>query len=229
MDRLFWLSYALLWLSVLGLGLLVFMLLRELGRIYLGRSSSFVGDGPAIGERVPDLSVETGERSVSLSELIAGSDYTTLLITLLDCSLCTGAADAVERSTRNSEELGGVILVDGGDLGHFAEYGERGGCQVARLAEGDSHAELRIRATPFALLVDADLTVLAKGILNDDRDLAALVEQAAPGARRELRADMGVQQHESEGSREEPAEGLAQAVRHVDGRHGARERAETRS
>jgi hypothetical protein len=219
MDSLFWLSYGLLWVSVVGLGLLVFLLFREIGRIYLGQSSSFTRDGVDIGRQLPDLSVQTPTASAVLSDLTAGSAYATVLVTRNDCSFCTEAADAVDRAARRSPKLGGVILVDGTDFGPFGSYDDQGGCNVGLLREGDV-GELKIRATPFALLVDGDLTVLAKGILNTDRDVSALVERASNEAGIDLQVELALDAPEGDGRVDRAGASARLPVHHVGGRNG---------
>jgi hypothetical protein len=174
MSSLFWLSYVLLWVIAVGSAILVFVLMRELGRIYLSQSSSFVRDGIAKGDRLPDVEVDTPGGTVSLPDLTAGNAYTVVLAVRPDCPYCPAAAEAVVHWTARAEGLGAVLLVAGGDLGRYESI------QKASAAGIDEHvleSTLRVRVTPFGFLVDRRATVLAKGLVNDTSHIEGLVEQ----------------------------------------------------
>jgi hypothetical protein len=179
MNSLFWVSYGLLWLATIGQGLLVFLLLRELGKVYLSQTSAYNRDGMPIGKRVPDLLLETPAGMMSLSELTDGSPYSAILLARSDCDLCDDAATVVRRWVSDSTKLRGVVLVEGDDLGG---YDDRGRSKVARLESGDLQRRLKVRGTPFLLFVNRELVVLSKGIVNTDAHMASLIERAGTEA-----------------------------------------------
>jgi hypothetical protein len=174
MSSLFWLSYVLLWLIAMGSAALVFVLMRELGRIYLSQSSSFIRDGIAKGRRLPEVQVSTRDGMTSLPDLTGRDAYTVVLAVRPDCPYCPAASDAVVHWAARREGLGAVLLVEGEHLGR---YGDIEGASAARVDAGVLQSTLRVRVTPFALLVDRRATVLAKGLVNDASHLERLVEQ----------------------------------------------------
>jgi hypothetical protein len=174
MSSLFWLSYALLWVIAVGAAALVFVLMREIGRIYLSQSSSFVRDGIAKGRELPDVKVGTAEEATSLRELLGRHPYTMVLAVRPDCPYCPAASEAVLDWAAGTDGLGVAVLVEGEDLGRYREIKD---ASVARLDTGMLQSALRVRATPFAFLADRQATVMAKGVVNDSGHIERLLEQ----------------------------------------------------
>lgn len=175
MDETFWVSYALLWVLVVGLGVIVLALFRELGRIYLSAPDSYHRDGVAVGRRLPNLELTLPQGAASLEQVLSPWPCSMVLATRPDCEFCPGAARAVAHGLEVLPDVAGVVLET--ELAPSAD-GELGGLVVAGMGpHGLSH--LGVRATPFAFVVARDRTVLAKGIVNDEGHLRELLEQAA--------------------------------------------------
>src|SRR5215210_5699136 len=64
MEGIWLVSYIVLWVLVIVLGLLVVLLYRQLGILYLGSAEGVSRDGLAVGTQAPDfeLSDQTGRR-----------------------------------------------------------------------------------------------------------------------------------------------------------------------
>jgi hypothetical protein len=188
MSTLFVASYVLLWILVVGQSIMLFILLRELGRIYLSQSSSFVRDGVAQGSPLPALPIMTPDGSAGLDSLYTGARYTALLVARPDCPYCPEAADVVRQWAGQAPELGAGVVVDGRELGAYADKGVPAGLLDPDMAR----RQLRVRATPFVFVVDHRGIVLGKGVINAADHLDEVLQRARdvsgaelPSARRD--------------------------------------------
>jgi hypothetical protein len=186
MSSLFWVSYVVLFVVVAVQSVLLYLLLREIGKIYLSESTSFIRDGVPTGKQLPDLSVTTAGGRERLADLVGAAPYAFVLVAQPDCSYCRDAAAALRRWAGGSAKLTSVTLVDGDDVTPYERISARA---VARLAPHDMHRRLRVRATPYVFLVDRSRRVLAKGLVNDERDVRDLIERSAGDAFSDLAPD----------------------------------------
>jgi hypothetical protein len=175
MSSLFWISYGLLWVTVLVTGVLVFLLLREIGRIYLAQTPGSAREGVAVGRRLPDLRLGTTDGDVRLRALLDGADHTVVLIASSGCGLCPEAAEALGEWVRAAPALGGVVLVDGDG---WESYASNAALDAAQLPAGAMNRELELSATPFAFVVDRELKVLSKGIVNNEGHIVKLLRES---------------------------------------------------
>jgi hypothetical protein len=168
------LSYALLWALVVGESVLLLLMFRELGRIYLSQSSSFARDGVDVGSRVPDIGVRLGGRELALADALPGASFTVIVAARDDCPYCLDAARAVAEGISGADDVQAIVLMRGRVA---PAYHQLAGVAVAEVGER-AFARLRIRATPFGLVVSETGRVLSKGILNHSAHLTDLLEQA---------------------------------------------------
>lgn len=174
MSALFWTSYALLWLIVPTQSLLLFILLREVGRVYLGDPASFARDGVKLGRQLPALKAVTVEGEQRLSELASGGLPTALLCASLECRQCPDTVRALARLTELRPDLAGILVIGSGELGRYAS---ETGFKVAAVAQDDFRKRLGVRATPFMMILDHQGAVIAKGVVNDLLDMERLLEE----------------------------------------------------
>ena len=210
MEPIFWISYAVLFVAVLAEGVLLYLLLNEIGKIYLADSRSFVRDGVPTGKRLPDLDVTAPPDRWQLRDLLSGAPYTFVLVAQPDCPHCREAATALGRLERQSGKIQLVVLVDGDDL---TPYASTSAVAVARVGSDDVRRRLRVRATPFAFLVDQFGTVQAKDVVNDYADVRLLIERSPSATVAELASEL-----ELEEDVDEDAPPLSEFLKEVPGR-----------
>src|SRR6476659_6730503 len=58
MEGIWLVSYIVLWLLVLGMGVLIFLLYRQLGVMYLGSAEGVSRDGLPVGTPAPDFNLQ---------------------------------------------------------------------------------------------------------------------------------------------------------------------------
>ena len=100
-----------------------------------------------------------------------------LISALPDCPFCTETVQIAKRWIHaNPGRLGAVVLLGAPELGKYAEVAND--IDVALIESRDVVEGFRVRVAPFVHLVDGDGRVLAKGVVNSDRDLSQLLETA---------------------------------------------------
>ena len=175
-------SYVVLWVLVVAQSLFLFVLLRELGRVYLRDSASLHRDGVPIGQQMPNVAIEGPTGAARLRTVLRGRP-TIVVVASPSCSLCPPVIALAERWTRRVHGLGLLVLVNGETLDGYAHLADR----VVRADSQDIATRLLVRATPCVLVLDDAAVVRAKGIVNSNRHMSVLVRQAR------LRSDAATQ------------------------------------
>ena len=142
-----------------ALAVAVLALAREVGmlRLQLGTQGALeiAGEGPEIGSAAPGLTARISQN---------GADFGLAVFTSEGCGICQTLAPAIENVAQDPRVAVGV----------FEEA-----------AEAELWRSLEIPGSPFALALDREGTVLAKGTFNN---LAQLESVLATAARREQTA-----------------------------------------
>ncbi len=142
-----------------ALAVAVLALAREVGmlRLQVGTQGALeiAGEGPEIGSAAPGLSARISQN---------GADFGLAVFTSEGCGICQTLAPAIENVAQDPRVAVGV----------FEEA-----------AEAELWRSLEIPGSPFALALDREGTVLAKGTFNN---LAQLESVLATAARREQTA-----------------------------------------
>jgi hypothetical protein len=188
MSSYFWISYALLWLLVVGIAVLVLMLLREIGRAYLNSDEQRADPnktGPKLNTQVPRLPVRCGATESLLEEVVSEYPYSLVLVTKDNCPICPKAAAAVGGWTRRSQVVAGILLANPGEHPYHSEAD-----YITVTAEHEVVEEaLGIRFVPFGLLIDRSGRVLSKGIVNDEVDIDRLTSRVPQQVHAEIARD----------------------------------------
>jgi hypothetical protein len=139
-------------LACAGLTIAVLALAREVGmlRLQLGTQGALeiAGEGPEIGSRAAELAKRIGRN---------GADFGLAVFTSEGCHICQTLSPAIDNVARDPRVA----------VGRFDE-----------VAEADLWRSLRIPGSPFALALDRDGTVLAKGTFNNLAQLESVLATA---------------------------------------------------
>lgn len=151
-----WMAIGLALVGCAALAIAVLALAREVGmlRLQVGTQGALevAGEGPDIGSPAPALSARISQN---------GAEFGLAVFTSEGCGICQTLAPAIENVARDPRVSVGV----------FDE-----------VAEADLWISLQIPGSPFALALDEEGTVLAKGTFNN---LAQLESVLATAERRE--------------------------------------------
>jgi methylamine dehydrogenase accessory protein MauD len=172
-------SYVVLWAVVLFQGVVIFVVLRQLGMMYLGTAQGVARDGIAPGQRAPDFTA-TGIAGDHVS--LAGFRGMPLLMVFgsATCAPCRGLIpDLNAFALEKREELRALFLCRGG-VDEARRFADELQVQVPVAVHPDEALaeEYKTRVTPFGFIIDADGVVLAKGLTNNRSHLDMLLEMA---------------------------------------------------
>lgn len=185
MSAAFLVSYGVLWFLVLALTVLLLLLYRQMGEMYLGTREGRSRDGIAVGHRAPEFTLldQHGER-VS----VPGGSPSLIIFGLPTCGPCRKLMP--ELATFAHENVGriGVYFVAGENVAENREFAGDYNAPFPVLTQpGLSVAgRYKVRSSPFAFYIDADGIVQAKSIVNRLSQLRQLTmpepESAPPTA-----------------------------------------------
>jgi thiol-disulfide isomerase/thioredoxin len=176
-------SVVLLWIVVIALSILVIVLYRQFGLIYIGSRARIEQTGLPVGRRAPEaVPLQVEGRSVAWSWHTDGAlRGTVALMSTAECELC---AELLPRLNQVADKWRGVfrfLVVDrvmGDGNSPVRELPDPRSWAYALDAEAAMHESLDVEATPFVFVLDHSGKVLAKGIVNLPESIDAMVQGA---------------------------------------------------
>lgn len=184
MNQLLLVSYVAVWLLVLLLCLAVLVLARQIGLIQrrVGPLPARTeASGPSLGDRVEPLEAAGLDgRPV----MVGGRRERATLLVFLSarCGACKDLAPAMRslwKSERAWLDLLAVLL--GGDEAANREFVSQRALEKIPAVNGDLGERLGVRHPPYAVLIDRDGTVRAKGVVNHLEHLESLLNTLEAG------------------------------------------------
>jgi methylamine dehydrogenase accessory protein MauD len=178
-------SVVLLWILVLALAILVVLLYRQFGLIYIGSRGRVELTGLQVGTQAPatmQLEVE-GETALWSLQLDSPMRATFLLMSALNCELCAHLIPLLNSSVERWGEVVRFLVVDRGEdaAGVLRELPERREWAYAVSPDGSVHDTFDVDATPFAFVLDHEAKVLAKGLVNVPEHVDGLIARGLEG------------------------------------------------
>jgi methylamine dehydrogenase accessory protein MauD len=184
LEGLWFVSYIALWTLVLLEGIIIVVLLRQIGLLHLrlqpaGARATNVG--PDIGTKLPE------RRADGLAgNPVAIVDHRRpklLLFVSPHCSACDELMPAVKTIARSERDTLDVILITANDdeASNRSYIKKHGLADIPYVASADVAWEYGVMTTPHALVVDSDGVVRSKGIVNHIEHLESLVEALSTG------------------------------------------------
>lgn len=168
-----------LWVVVAVLSVLVVLLYRQFGLLYLGSRNRIALTGLDVGSSAPsDIAVEVERRLVNWDWRAAGSGRATLTIfAVARCPLCDKLVPDLNSFADKWGELVDVLFIEKGPLpdGPTHDLATRTAWTYAVTPDGDLHDAFDVEATPFAFLISSSGTVLAKGLVNTTQHLEGVI------------------------------------------------------
>jgi methylamine dehydrogenase accessory protein MauD len=153
-------SYLVLWCLVAALTVVVIALIRQIGLLHLRLAPTGaldIGEGPALGEHAPRMPV------------VAPGQEALVLFGSESCALCRALLPAAAALAR--AEPGLAVVVTSASASFAADVPP----PAVGLADVATVAAYRVRATPFAVYLDPNGVVGAKGIVNTLEQLEQVV------------------------------------------------------
>jgi methylamine dehydrogenase accessory protein MauD len=163
---------------ILALAVMVFGLTRQIGILHerLAPMGAMISDhGPEVGEMAPALSI----RSMAHESIQIGGRSPTLKTTLLmfvspDCPVCKKLLP-IAKSFSRREDLN-VIMIGDGDIDEQRQMIEQEGLQSLPYVVGpEIGMAFQVGKLPYAILIDGEGVIRAKGLVNSREHLESLV------------------------------------------------------
>jgi methylamine dehydrogenase accessory protein MauD len=168
MEGTFWIiSYIALWVLVVVLILLVILLYRQLGIMYLGSAEGVSRDGLEPGKKAPDWALE--DQYGTTHKL---SDYlgkpTVILFGSPHCSPCRILLPQMHDWAKAHPEVG-VVWLNAASPEESLKFVSETGATLPIMPytpESKLMDKYRVRVTPFMFLVDENSVIRQKGLVN---------------------------------------------------------------
>ncbi|MBS0443342.1 MAG: methylamine dehydrogenase accessory protein MauD [Proteobacteria bacterium] len=171
-------SVVLLWAAVIALGLLLWALSRQVGVLFerVAPMGALVTDaGPAVGTASPSFTLR-GIQSEPVT--IGGAAERPTLVFFLSptCPVCKKLIPVLKALVRDERRRLSVVLAsDGEQADHLRFVREQGLEAMPYVLSTDLGMSYRVSRLPYAVLLDAQGTVAAKGLVNSREQLDSLL------------------------------------------------------
>ncbi len=173
-------SYLVLWALLAASVVVLLVVLRQLGLVYLrlheGTAEIVAEDGPALGSAIEPLGAVDGEALTPFRFPDPGFGLNLITFVSSECRFCKSALEELP-SAVNAKKVHVVVASDRFATGSD-DFREALGNLATFVAEKPLRSRLRINRVPFALVTDGNGIVLSKGVVNTADDFAELVTQA---------------------------------------------------
>ncbi|MGH8786959.1 MAG: methylamine dehydrogenase accessory protein MauD [Cupriavidus necator] len=174
-------SQAMLWAAVIVLGLVCFALLRQVGVLYeriMPVGALVVDKGPAVGAIAPAFTLpDLREREVKVGGIAADARSIFLFFVSPTCPVCKKLLALLPSlQAREGAHYRFVLASDGDRAQHEAFYRKAGLDAFPYVLSQELGMAYQIGRLPYAVVIDADGKVRAKGLVNNREHLESLLE-----------------------------------------------------
>jgi methylamine dehydrogenase accessory protein MauD len=174
-------SNALLWVLVIGLSLVVLALTRQLGVLHERISpvgALMLAKGLKVGELAPTLPV-TDLDGQPLTIGGTRTDGRTQLVMFVSptCPVCKALLPVLKSSRKSEQATLDVVLASDGDLADQRDFVRQNGLDSFRyVVSAPLGISYQVSRLPYAVLIDSDGVLRARGIINSREHLESLFE-----------------------------------------------------
>lgn len=178
-------SNAILWVAVIALALVAVALARQVGILYerIAPAGALVIDrGPGVGTHAPLFELrDLLGRTVKLGGVRADDRDTVLLFVSPTCPMCKKLLP-IARSILRSEEAAALVLASDGDEAEQRAFIERESLEAfPYVLSRELGMSYQVGKLPYAVLIDAEGVIRAKGLVNTREHFESLFEARDQG------------------------------------------------
>jgi methylamine dehydrogenase accessory protein MauD len=171
-------SNIVLWLVVLGLGVVIFGLVRQIGVLHerVAPMGALMTDhGPDVGEMSPRISVNDIHGAlVDFGKPQADGRLRLLLFVAPTCPVCKKLLP-IARSFAEGERLSVILVGDGDPSEQQRMIAEHGLEDITYVNAPQVGMAFQVGKLPYAVLIDEEGVIRAKGLVNSREHLESLV------------------------------------------------------
>lgn len=184
MNEIIVASVVLLWVAVIGLGILVFALARQIGVLHTRIAPAgalMTSAGPKVGEAAPAMSLTA--LSGDTVE-IGGTPGIAQLVLFVSptCPVCKQLVPAAQSLARSERRRLKLVFASDGDLPEkHAAYAQRMDIVEPYVLSTELGLRYEVGKLPHALLIDQAGVLRSKGLVNSREHLESLVEAMDSG------------------------------------------------
>jgi len=167
MEGIWLISYIVLWVLVLGLGLLVILLYRQFGLMYLGTAEGVSRDGLEKGTRAPDFALTDQHGTAHKLSSYRGQPVL-LLFGSPHCSPCRTLLPQLQDWSMARRDVK-VLWLNAASREESLKFVSDTGTGLPVLPfppENNIMERFKVRVTPFMFMLDEQGVVRAKGLVN---------------------------------------------------------------
>lgn len=168
MEGIWLVSYIILWLLVLGMGVLIFLLYRQLGVMYLGSAEGVSRDGLPVGSPAPDFNIQDQYGNMQHLAAYRGKKPLYLVFGSPGCTPCRVLMPQLNEWAAQHPEIQ-VVWLNAASPEETLKYASDMGADVPMIAitpDDKIMERYRVRVTPFSFMVDEQGVIRAKGLVN---------------------------------------------------------------
>jgi methylamine dehydrogenase accessory protein MauD len=174
-------SNAVLWVLVIGLSVVVLALVRQLGVLHeriAPVGALMLAKGLKVGELAPTVAV-TDLEGQPLTIGGGRTDGRTLLLMFVSptCPVCKALLPVLKSSRKSEQASIDVVLASDGDLAEQRAFVQEQGLGMFRyVVSAPLGISYQVSRLPYAVLIDAEGALRARGIINSREHLESLFE-----------------------------------------------------
>lgn len=186
METTLIISNVILWLLVIGLGLTVLALARQIGVLYeriAPAGALMISQGPEVGERAPEFNLQTLDGQALTVGGASTMNRSTLLFFLSPtCPVCNTLIPVLKSIRRSESKWLDVILASDGEAGAQREFiAKKELEEFPYVLSTQLGVSYQVAKLPFAVLLDGEGILRAKGLTNNREHLESLFEAMEQG------------------------------------------------
>lgn len=186
MDQALIISNLILWVMVIGLGLTVLALARQIGVLYervAPAGALMISQGPEVGEIAPVFNLETlSGRAITLGGVPESNKSMLLFFLSPDCPVCNTLIPVLKSIQRSESKWLDIVLASDGEPDRqkaFIEKKDLG--EFPYVLSTQLGMTYQVAKLPFAVLLDEAGVLRAKGLTNNREHLESLFEAMEHG------------------------------------------------
>lgn len=187
-----------LWIAVVALGVVVFALTRQIGVLYervAPAGALMIDKGPGIGHRPPAFELrDLAGQIVKVGGIAADRRATLMFFLSATCPVCKQLLPAVRSLATSEGDRVALVLASDGEAAEYKRFAQEHGLHALPFVlSKELGMTYQIGKLPYAVLLDAEGAVRAKGLVNSREHLESLINahETGVGSLQEFMATSG--------------------------------------
>ncbi|HMA36924.1 MAG TPA: redoxin domain-containing protein [Chloroflexia bacterium] len=171
MEGIWLISFIALWIIVIGEGVLILLLYRQLGILYLGTAAGVSRDGLPVGSTAPEFALPDAEGHVQSLSSYRGRNVL-LLFGSPQCDPCRRLLPGLQEFAAGNGREFAVLWLNQAAPEVTRHFQAETGATLPMLSyQGGVNDAYRVRVTPFLFMIDPAGVIKAKGLVNTKSQL----------------------------------------------------------